>query len=150
MTFDCQEYEKSHTFKEFRSSIGCRAINKFLKRRISENRLSALIRACCRVTLVIAMLSRPFQTSSEAFKIRKQNRLLNCNYPYSLIVQLFHKAKLQGPAPYKTRDIIPLVTTFYLSLSHSHGIKTISNLFKGIQDPETKLAFKLQPALLFD
>ena len=70
-----------------------------------------------------------------------KNWLLNCNYPNFLIEQAFHKAKLQGSAPNKKRDIIPLVTIFYPSLNHSHVIKTISNLFKGIQDPETKRKF---------
>ena len=53
MSFDCQEYEQSHTFlQNFDSPIGCRAIKKFLERIISENRLSVLIRAvCCRVIL---------------------------------------------------------------------------------------------------
>ena len=37
--------------QNFDSPIGCRAINKFLERRISENQLSVLIRVYCRVTL---------------------------------------------------------------------------------------------------
>ena len=85
-----------------------------------------------------------FVTDEERIKFRLQelkNWLLNCNYPNSLIEHAFHKAKLQGPAPNKKRDFIPLVTTFYPSLNHSHVIKTISNLFKGIQDPETKRKF---------
>ena len=44
--------------QNFDSLIGCRAINKFLKRRISENPLSVLIRACCRVTLTVAKIKR--------------------------------------------------------------------------------------------
>ena len=76
----------------------------------------------------------------------------------TLIEEAFQKAKLQGPAPNKTRDIIPLVTTFYSSLNHSHAIKTISKLFKGIQDPEARrkcnetkpiLALKQPPNLRF-
>ena len=85
-----------------------------------------------------------FVTDEDRIKFRLQELkswLLNCNYPNFLIEQAFHKAKLRGPAPNKKRDIIPLLTTFYPSLNYSHVIKTISNFFKGIQDPETKRKF---------
>ena len=68
--------------------------------------------------------------------------LINCDYPLRLINKAFEKARLQGPAPKQSKDIIPLVTTYYPSRSYDNPMKTISNLLKSIQDPDTKTKFK--------
>lgn len=77
------------------------------------------------------------------FRLRElEHWLLDCNYPTNLIKQAFHRAKLQGPAPEPTKkDIIPLVTTYYPSLSYNNVVKTISTLFKHFKDQTTKQKF---------
>ena len=56
--------------------------------------------------------------------------LLDCSYPRNLIKQAFHRAKLQGPAEPRRKDIIPLMTTYYPSLNYNNVLKTISALLK--------------------
>jgi len=87
-----------------------------------------------------------FTTKEDRIKFRLKELkdwLLKCNYPNDLIEQAFHKAKLQGPAPNPDeKSIIPLVTTYYPSLNYDHIMKTITNLFGTINDPDTKRKFK--------
>ena len=77
------------------------------------------------------------------FRLRElENWLLRCEYPKDLIKQAFHKAKVQGPAPFKEKNVIPLVTTYYPNVSYTHVIKTISTLINCITDPSTKEKFQ--------
>ena len=85
------------------------------------------------------------------YRLRElENWLLKCEYPLGKIRQAFHRAKLQGPAPQRKKDNIPLVTTYHPNLNFKHMIKTISNLLKNISEPNTKDKFKnISPMLAF-
>ena len=95
----------------------------------------------------------PFNLSDpERMKFRLdelENWLLRCEYPKDLIKQAFHKAKVQEPAPFKERNVIPLVTTYYPNVSYTHIIKTISTLINyrsidkiKVPGHQTHLSFK--------
>ena len=69
--------------------------------------------------------------------------LIECNYPLNLINKKIHAAKLQGPAPPKTKsDIIPLITNYVSNLNCSHIIKRSNNLLSNTRNSRLNTIFK--------
>ena len=85
--------------------------------------------------------------------------LLNCGYPESVIDKSFFNAKLQGAAnkPANSKNILPLVSTYYSNFDMRNIVKTINLKLK--QSPnesikeifgetQTVLSLKQPPNLL--
>jgi hypothetical protein len=84
--------------------------------------------------------------------------LKECEYPDNIIEKAFHNAKLQGPAPRnQSKEIFPLVTTFYSNLNCQPFI-TETNLLLNLSlnervkevfsNTQPVIAFKQPPNLL--
>ena len=61
-----------------------------------------------------------------------QKWLLNCGYPESVIDKSFFNAKLQGPANKlaNSKDILPLVSTYYSNFDMGNIVKSINQKLK--------------------
>ena len=85
--------------------------------------------------------------------------LLNCRYPESVIDKSFSNAKLQGPTnkPAISKNILPLVSTYYSNLNIQNIVKSIDNKLEQIPnesineifgDTQTVFSLKQLPNLL--
>ena len=68
--------------------------------------------------------------------------LLECSYPESLIDKSFHRAKLQGPAPLKSDDVIPFITTNYCNLDFKKIVENCNSLLKTCKDDKLSRVYK--------
>ena len=62
-------------------------------------------------------------------------------YPDEIVEKGIFKAKLQGPAPLKTSDQIPLVITNYTNLKLDIIITKINNLLQNVKNERLKEVF---------
>ena len=69
--------------------------------------------------------------------------LLNCGYPESVIDKSFFNAKLQGPAkkPANSKNILPLVSTYYSNFDVRNIIKSINRKLKQTPNESIKEIF---------
>ena len=69
--------------------------------------------------------------------------LLNCGYPESVIDKSFFNAKLQGPAnkPANSKNILPLVSTYYPNFDMRNMVKTINQKLKQSPNESIKETF---------
>ena len=83
------------------------------------------------------------------FRLKELEKwLLDCHYPLNVIRKAFHNAKLQGPAPCPSKDIIPLVTTYYPQFRFNNVLQNVSNLLKNVNDKKLKTVFaKSKPVI---
>ena len=69
--------------------------------------------------------------------------LLNCGYPESVIDKSFFNAKLQDPAnkPANSKNILPLVSTYYSNFDMRNIVKTINLKLKQSPNESIKEIF---------
>lgn len=88
---------------------------------------------------IIVFVSDPKRVE---FRLKElENWLLDCHYPLHVLRKAFHNAKLQGPAPCPSKDIVPLVTTYYPQFRFNNVLKNVSNLLKNANDKKLKTVF---------
>ena len=80
----------------------------------------------------------------EQFRLKElKGWLLNCGYPEYLIDKKFHNAKLQGPAPNPedSKNVIPLVSTYYSNIDSKHITETANSLMQNCKSDHLRSVF---------
>ena len=93
-----------------------------------------------------------FTTKAEKVKNHLKDlkrHLLNCEFPESLVDRGIHRAKIQGPAPDKSKQkIIPFVTTNYNNLDFTQFVGMCNSLLKDCKDDNLKQVFENSRVIL--
>ena len=89
----------------------------------------------------------PFVSNPEKVIIRLDELrqfLKECKYPEHVISKNIFNAKLQGPTPIpeRSRNVIPIVTTYYPNIDNKSLLKTVKNKFKNITNEHIKSIYK--------
>lgn len=96
---------------------------------------------------IIVFVSNPEKVTIRLEELRKW--LKNCKYPDSIIDSSFHKAKLQGPAPFSNKsNNIPFVTTFHSNINNQNIVKEINQKIDNIQSNHLKTVFHNNKVIL--